>query len=75
MLVFQDFSLFVHDMTRLLQHIESIYYLLFRFDLFLLFSFLCNQESLYMIFYDLDLFDEEIFTTMEELPTLTLQLS
>ena len=56
MLFFQNVFLFLFDLMRLLQHIESSYYLFYWLDLLLLFCFLSNQENLFMIHHDLDLF-------------------
>ena len=49
--------LFLYNLTRLLQRIESIYYL------FCAFLFLPNQENLYMIQHNLDLFSD-IYNTI-----------
>ena len=48
--------LIFHALTQLLQCIENIGYPFFWWNLLLLFSFLSNQENLYMIPYDSDLF-------------------
>ena len=49
MLFFVDLFLFLHDLMRLLQPNESIYYLFYWYNLLLLFCFLSNQDNLYMI--------------------------
>ena len=55
MLLSQDVFLFLHDLMRLLHQIESIcFFLLIGF--IVAFLFLFNQENLYMIHHDLDLF-------------------
>ena len=64
-IVLSGFFLFLHDLTRLLQHIESIYYLFYRRDLLLLFCILANQENLYMIHNNLVLF-YNIYSTISE---------
>ena len=48
---------------RLLQRIENICYLFYWYDLLLLFCFLSNQENLYMISHNLDLF-YDIYNTI-----------
>ena len=60
---FQNVFLFLHDLMRLLQHIESIYHLFIDrvFDTF----FLSNQENLYMINHDSDLF-YDIYNAINE---------
>ena len=52
LLFFHNVFLFVHDLMRLLQRIEFIYYRFYWWDLLLLFCFLSNQEYLYMIHLD-----------------------
>ena len=56
MLFFQNVILFLHDLMQLLNGIESIYYLFYWWDLLLLFYFSSNQESLWMIHHDSNLF-------------------
>ena len=63
--VLSGFFLFLHDLTRLLQHIESIYYLFYWWDLLLLFCILANHENLYMIHHNLVLF-YNIYSTISE---------
>ena len=67
-----DLFLFLYDLTRLLQRIEKICYLFYWWTLLVLFCFLTNQENLYMIDHDLDLFCD-IFNTItniiEDKPT------
>ena len=59
-------NLFIfHDLTWLLQRIESIFYLFYWWDLLVLFCFLFNQENLLMIYYDWDLFSD-IYGTITE---------
>ena len=50
------FFLLLHDLTRMLQHIENIYYLFYWCNFLLLFCFLSNQENVYMIHHDSHLF-------------------
>ena len=50
---------------RLLQRIESIYDLFYLWELLFLFCFLLNQESLYMIHHDSNLF-YDICNTINE---------
>ena len=49
MLFFQSVFLCLRDLIRLLQHIESIYYHFYWYNILLLFCFLSNQENLNMI--------------------------
>ena len=55
------FFLFPHNLTRLLQHIESIYYLF----LLVAFCILSNQGNQYMVCFDWDLF-YDIYNTITE---------
>ena len=52
------------------QVIESIYYVFYWWDLSLFFGFLSNQENLYMIPHDSDLF-YDIYSTLNEHNSLT----
>ena len=56
--------LFLCNLMPILHHVESIYYLFYRWDLLLLFCFLSNQHNRYMVL-DLDLF-YEICNTITE---------
>ena len=64
-LIFEDLFLFLHDVTRLLQRIENMCYLFYWWALLLLFCFLSNQENLYTIHHDSDLF-YDIYNTIHE---------
>ena len=62
----QRFFLFLYNLTRLLQYIETIFYLFLLTGIFLLFfSVLSNQENLAMIHHDWDLF-YDIYSTATE---------
>ena len=61
----QIFFLFLHDLTRLLKCIESIDYLFLLIEFIVAFCFLSNQENLYVIHHNLDLF-YDIYNTINE---------
>ena len=65
LLLFQNVSLFLHDLMWLLQRTENIYcdFLLMEFILALL--FLSNQDNLYMIHHNSDLF-YDIYNAINE---------
>ena len=61
---FADIFRFLHDLTQLLHRIENIYYLLYWWNLLLLFCFLSNQENLYMIHHDLNITEDKLTTVL-----------
>ena len=63
MLFFQNFFQFLHDLTQLLQGIENIFFIDGIYCCF--FVFLSNQENLYMIHHDWDLY-YDIYNTINE---------
>ena len=73
MLFFVDLFWFLHDLMRLLQHNESIYYLFYWYNLLLHFCFLSNQDNLYMIHCNLgllyDIYNTIMNTVKDKLAT------
>ena len=65
LILFADSFLFLHDLTWMLHYIESIYYVFYWLDFLLLFLFLFNQENLFIIHHNLQLFYEFYDTTNE----------
>ena len=61
----QIFFWFPHDSMQLLEQVEIIYYVFYWYDALLLFRFLSNQENLYTIHHDLNLF-YDIYNTLNE---------